>query len=169
MSTYQEHCAPSVEPNSNLDHPVQGRMRRGLVLAAVGLVVSFGVAANASAANTDCTVNLHITNGKSTAIKVVSIQYDPHDIGGEESTEGLDNKKLSGGEPEDWKSVRLQDAAIHDPIARFRINYRNDTSGQGSPSSPWGEVKQTKYLTPDNTPGMVGDCEDDRTYNLVVP
>ena len=98
MSTYQEHCAPSVEPNSNLDHPVHGRMRRGLVMAAVGLVVSFGVAANASAADSDCTVNLHITNEKSTAIKVVSIQYDPDHIGGKEEPERLDNKKLSAGE-----------------------------------------------------------------------
>ena len=167
MSTYQEHCAPSVEPNSNLDHPGQGRMRRGLVLAAVGLVVSFGVAANAGAADTDCTVNLHITNGKSTAIKVVSIVYDPHRKGGKEETERLDNKKLSGGESDDWKTVRLQHAAIHDPIARFRIEYRNDTSGQGKPSSPWGEVKQTVYL--DNNGEGYGDCRDGKTYNLVVP
>jgi len=124
MSTYQEHCAPRVEPNSNLDHPVHGRMRRGLVMAAVGLVVSFGVAANASAADTNCTVNLHITNGKSTAIKVVSIEYDPGEKGEPKDKyprEGLDNKKLSAGESDDWKSVRLQDAPINDPIARFRI------------------------------------------------
>ena len=82
-------------------------------------------------------------------------------------TERLDNKKLSGGEPDDWKSVRLQHAAIHDPISRFRIEYRNDTSGQGKPSSPWGEVKQTVYL--DNNGEGYGDCRDDKTYNLVVP
>ncbi len=160
MSTYQEHCAPSVEPNFNLDHPGHGRMRRGLVMAAVGLVVSLGVAANASADRLACKVDFELTNEKPKAIKVVSIIYE---TGGKEFTEGLDNKKLSSGEMDEWKTVTLQHVAANNPITRFRIEYRNDTSGQGKPSSPWGPVVKTVYIKAD------GDCFDGRTYKLAVP
>lgn len=164
MNTYHEHCAPSVEPNFNLDHAVYGRMRRSLVMAAVGLVVSFGVAANASAQSLACKVDFKLTNEKSTAIKVVSIIYETDE---KEFTEGLDNKKLSSGETDTWKTVKLQNVAAGNPITRFRIQYRNDTSGQGKPSSPWGPVVKTVYL--DNNGEGYGDCFNDRTYELAVP
>lgn len=162
MNKYKKQYAPSVEPNIRHHHFVHGRMCRGLVMAAVGLVVSFGVAANASADSLKCKVDFKLTNEKSTAVKVVSIIYEADQ---KEHTEGLDNKKLSAGEMDIWKTVTLQEVAAGNPITRFRIQYRNDTSGQGKPSSPWGPVVKTVYLKPVNG----GDCFDGRVYELAVP
>lgn len=162
MHSNDIHGAVSVASGFNLGHQVHARVFRGAVMAILGLALSFGVVANAGAANLACKPSFEITNGKDTAVKVLALYYT--DGNGSDYKEGLDNKKLSGGEKETWKSVKLQHMAEGNPIGSIRVEYRNDTSGQGAPSSPWGEAVKTVWFKQDGT-----DCTDGKTYEITIP
>ena len=51
-------------------------------------------------------------------------------------------------------------------MEKIRIEYRNDTSGEGKIiSDPWGPAVKTIWFTTE----VEGDCKNDRTYELRIP
>jgi hypothetical protein len=131
-------------------------------IAAVGVVISLNMAGNADAGGLACDANFKITNEKSKAVKVLSLIYQ---VEGKEHTEGLNNRKLSSGEDHTWKKQSLGKLAEHNAMEKIRIEYRNDTSGEGKISAPWGPAVKTTWFTTE----VAGDCTNDRTYELRIP
>jgi len=134
--------------------------RRVLVATALTCAASLGLAGNVHAANLACKPDVKVTNNKPSAIKVLRFGYK--DASGAISMEGLDNKKLSKNETEEWKSQKLQDVAEGTVVSAIRVEYKNDTSGQGSPSDPWSSATWTIWYT------QTGDCTNSRTYTVKV-
>ncbi|MDH5348685.1 MAG: hypothetical protein OEY60_14615 [Nitrospira sp.] len=139
---------------------VQARPTLGytFVMLGVALALSFGTASQASAAKLACKPDIKVKNEKPWAIKVLSIDYK-HD-NGEIDTEGLANKKLSRNETEEWKNQKLQHVAAGNPITGIRVEYRDNTSGQGKPRDPWGAARKTVFY------GQSGDCTNSTTYTI---
>lgn len=161
MSNRNAYSIATVESHSNVRHPARDHVFHRLIMATVWFVASFGIAAHVDAAKVDCKPDLEITNGKAKAVKVLSLVYT--DSGGNEFNEGLDNKKLSPGETEQWKSVKLQHVYEDNAITKIRIEYRNDTSGEKKPSDPWGPAVKTIWFD------QSGVCKDSRTYKITIP
>lgn len=136
------------------------RVCRGLSAAVIAVPLVAGIGSMADAAKLACKPDVQVTNGKTKAIKVLRFGYK--DADGKDRTEGLDNKKLASGEEETWKNQKLQHVAEGNPISDIRIEYRDDTSGEGKPSDPWGPAKWTAWYT------QTGDCTDSRVYKVEV-
>ena len=161
MSTRNTYSAVAVQSRSNVRHPARDHVYHSLVMATIGFVVSFGIAAQVHAAEVDCKPDFEITNGKAKAVKVLSLVYT--DSGGNDFTEGLDNKKLSAGEKDTWKSVKLQHVYENNLVKSIRVEYRNDTSGEKKPSDPWGPAVKTIWFA------QSGNCTDSRVYKITIP
>lgn len=161
MSTPNAYSVVTVQSRSNVRHPARDHVYHSLVMATIGFVLSFGIAAQVHAAKVDCKPDFVITNGKATAVKVLSLVYK--DSGGNDFTEGLDNKKLSAGETDTWKSVKLQHVYENNFIQKIRVEYRNDTSGENKPSDPWGPAVKTIWFD------QTDNCTDSRVYKITIP
>jgi len=72
------------------------------------------------------------------------------------------NRKLSDDESHTWKSQKLGNASEGTAITAIRVEYRDDTSGEKSPSDPWGQARWSGWET------RSGDCTDSTTYSLEV-
>lgn len=161
MSTRNAYSVVAVQSRSNVRHPARDHVYQSLVMASIGLFVSFGIAAHVHAAKVDCKPDFEITNGKAKAVKVLSLVYT--DSGGNDFTEGLDNKKLSAGEKDTWKSVKLQHVYENNLVKSIRVEYRNDTSGEKKPSDPWGPAVKTIWFAQSD------NCTDSRVYKITIP
>ena len=162
MNSYYSHSASNIESGAGTPRPVRSRASQALGMAAVGIIVSLGMAGNVGAGGLACDANFKITNEKSKAVKVLSLIYQ---VEGKEHTEGLSNRKLSSGEDHTWKNQSLGKLAEHNAMEKIRIEYRNDTSGEGKISSPWGPAVKTIWFTEE----IAGDCTNNRTYELRIP
>jgi len=108
--------------------------RRALVAIAAALALSLGVTSQARAA--DCKPNVRVVNHKGASIKVLRFLYT---VGGQEFSESLADKRLAVSETEDWPSQRLNGASVGQVITSSRVEFKNDTSGVGSPiGDPYG-------------------------------
>ena len=111
---------------------------------------------NAGAAGLACKPDVKFKNLRATALKVVQFGYKDGD--GDVHSEGLVNKKLARNEAHTWKNQTLQHVADGNPVTAIRFRLRDDTSGQGNPSSPWGSRYWTLWYT------RSGDCTASTTY-----
>jgi len=141
------------------------RAGRALVAAAATLAASLAMVlaapSSAGAKSLACNIKLLVKNGKARAIKVTRFAYK--DAGGKDYNEGLANKKLSPGEEEHWDNQRLENVAEGNQVAAIRVEYEDDTSGEGGwPGSPWGKAKWSTWVS------QSGDCKDDRAYTFEV-
>jgi len=134
-------------------------------MVGVALALSFGTTSQVNAAKLACKPDIKVKNEKPWAIKVLSIDYK-HKVNEnakeEIDKEGLANKKLSRNETEEWKNQKLQHVAEGNPITAIRVEYRDDTSGKGKPSDPWGEARKTVFYT------QTGNCTNSTTYTITV-
>lgn len=162
MNSYYSHSASNMESGASTSCPVRNRAWRGFGIAAIGIIVSLSRAGNVGAGGLACDANFKIMNEKSKAVKVLSLIYQ---VEGKEHTEGLSNRKLSSGEDHTWKNQSLGKLAAHNAMEKIRIEYRNDTSGEGKISSPWGPAVKTIWFTEE----VAGDCTNNRTYELRIP
>ena len=162
MNSYYSYSTSNTKPGALAPHSVVCRVWQGATIAAVGVVISLSMAVNAGAGGLACDANFKITNEKSKAVKVLSLIYQ---VEGKEHTEGLSNRKLSSGEEHTWKKQSLGKLAEHNAMEKIRIEYRNDTSGEGKISDPWGPAVKTIWFTTE----VAGDCTNDRTYELRIP
>ena len=126
--------------------------RGGIILATLALLA----ATNAGAASLACKPDIKFKNLRATALKVVQFGYKDED--GDVHSEGLANKKLARDEDHTWNNQKLQHVAEGNPVTAIRFRLRDDTSGQSSPSSPWGNRYWTMWYT------RSGDCTDSTTY-----
>jgi hypothetical protein len=147
-----QHCARSAR------HPV------ATIALAVALLAAFGGAADA--ATLKCKAKVQVFNDKPTAIKVLRFAYRTPDgqcKGNEGCNEGLSNQKLAGGAQFIWPEQTLDRVAEGNPIDAVAVEYQDDTTGQKSPSDPWGKAHWTDWhLKPGN------DCKDGHTYKIHV-
>ena len=144
MSTRNAYSVVAVQSRSNVRHPARDHVYQSLVMASIVFFVSFGIAAHVHAAKVDCKPDFEITNGKAKAVKVLSLVYT--DSGGNDFTGARRDKKLSAGEKDTWKSVKLQHVYENNLVKSIRVEYRNDTSGEKKPSDPWGPAVKTISL-----------------------
>ena len=136
------------------------RKRALAVLLALGTAATVGIASQAAAADLACHPDVFVTNKKGASIKVISFRYT---IDGKEETEGLANKRLSVGEKEQWLTQKLQHAASGRVITSTRVEYKDDTSGKGSPiGDPYGP--------PHFSPAVAHSeaCVDKHDYSHVI-
>lgn len=162
MNSYYSNSTSNTKSGSIARPSVVCHVWQGAIIAAGGVVLSLSMAGNAGAGGLGCDANFKITNEKSKAVKVLSLIYQ---VKGKEHTEGLSNRKLSSGEEHTWKNQSLGKLAEHNAMEKIRIEYRNDTSGEGKISSPWGPAEKTIWFTEE----VAGDCTNDRTYDLRIP
>lgn len=162
MNTSYWHSTSNTKSGTIALHSVPSRMWHGATIAAVGMALSLSMVGNVGAAGLACDANFKITNEKSKAVKVLSLIYQ---VEGKEHTEGLSNRKLSSGEDHTWKKQSLGKLAEHNAMEKIRVEYRNDTSGEGKISDPWGPSVKTIWFTTE----VAGDCTKDRTYELRIP
>ena len=162
MNSHYSNSTSNTKSGAIAPHSVPSRVWQGATIAAVGIIVSLSMAGNVGAGGLACDANFKITNEKSKAVKVLSLIYQ---VEGKEHTEGLSNRKLSSGEDHTWKNQSLGKLAEHNAMDKIRIEYRNDTSGEGKISSPWGPAVKTVWFTTE----VAGDCTNDRTYELRIP
>ena len=134
--------------------------RRALVALAAVLAVSFGATSQAGAAGLACKPDVHVTNNKGKSIKVLNFRYT---VNGTEHTEALDNKRLAVGETGDWLNVNLQEVADGIVIDSTRVQYKDDTSGVGSPvGDPYGPPRFSVSFPHTFT------CGANHNYNHVI-
>lgn len=162
MNSYHWNSLSNTKSGATAPHFVRSLVFQGVVMAAVGAVISLAMAGNIGAAGLACKPNFKITNNKSRAVKVLSLIYQ---AGGNDHTEGLSNRKLAPGEDHTWNNQSLGKLAENNAMEKIRIEYRNDTSGEGKISSPWGPAEKTIWFTEE----VAGDCTNDRTYELRIP
>ncbi len=134
-----------------------GSLATGIIVFLVLLVIVFDV----SAANLECEPVLKVTNFKHKSIKVLKMKYRG-DSDMEYKVEGLANKVLAPNETETWASLVLEHVASGNPIKDILIKYKDDTSGENKPSSPWGPAKWTTPIP------QTGDCTNNRIYSLKI-
>ncbi|RZL89435.1 MAG: hypothetical protein EOP82_19810 [Variovorax sp.] len=135
------------------------RAHRGALAAlAAALAMSFGAMPQASADGLKCRIDLYAKNRTPASIKVTRFEYT---VRGNTYTEGLANKRVAPGEEVDWDKVSLQHAAIGNVITSTRVEYKEDTSGVGSPiGDPYGPPKwSAPHTHTSNYP-----CATDRNY-----
>ncbi|MFY9269211.1 MAG: hypothetical protein WAO55_05600 [Candidatus Manganitrophaceae bacterium] len=160
---YSNSASKSMESNAKTPHSVRSRAWRGAMIAAVGVFVSLGMAGSVGAAGLACNANFSIKNEKNEAVKVLSLIYK---VDGKDHTEGLSNKKLAPGEDHTWKNQSLGKLAEGNAMEMIRIEYQNDTSGEGKLlSDPWGPAVKTIWFRSE----VEGDCTKGRTYTLKIP
>lgn len=123
--------------------------RHALATLAAALAVSFGAASPAVAARIECKPTIKVENKKPASIKVLKLEYT---VLGKAHDEGLDNKRLAAGEEDEWRSVRLQDAAIGNVISATRVQFKNDNSGAGDGYGPavWSKSFPHSFNCGDN-------------------
>ena len=143
---------------SNLNVPITNNSHRyRLAALAAALTVSFGAASPAGAGDLECTPDVHVTNKKGASIKVLNFRYT---VNGVEHTEPLTNKRLAVGEQEHWHNQKLNHAATGIVITSSRIEYKDDTSGGGSPiGDPYGPPRMSRAFPHTFT------CTDEHNYN----
>jgi hypothetical protein len=134
------------------------------ITAAAALMVAF--AQKASAEDLKCEAGVEVFNDKTTAIKVLRFAYKTPDgqcKSKDGCNEGLSNKKLAPGESATWPLQTLGNVAEGNPVNAVAVEYQDDTSGQKSPSDPWGKAHWSNWhLKPGN------DCKDGHTYKVHV-
>lgn len=162
MNSYYSNSTSHTVSSATTPNSVRSRGWQGAVIAAVGVVVSLGMAGNIGAAGLAYKPDFKITNDKSKAVKVLSLIYQ---VAGKEHTEGLSNRKLASEEESVWRTQSLGKLAEGNAMEKIRIEYRNDTSGEGKISDPWGPAVKTIWFTAE----VAGDCTNDRTYGLRIP
>ena len=127
---------------SVFDKSAPSAHRGALIAVAAALAMSFGAIPQASADNLKCKIDVYTMNRKPASIKVIRFEYT---VLGKTYTEGLANKRVAPGEEVDWDKVSLQHAAIGNVITSTRVEYKDDTSGVGSPiGDPYGPPKWSK-------------------------
>jgi hypothetical protein len=148
---------------SNLNVPVTNTSHRyRLAAVAAALTVSFGAASQAGAAGLECKADIVAENKKDISIKVLRFEYE---VLGKTYTEPLANKRLAPGERETWPTQKLAHAANGNLITTTRLEYKDDTSGTGSPiGDPYGPPKWSDYHP--HTPTYV--CFNGRDYYISV-
>jgi hypothetical protein len=138
--------------------------KRTALAAALALLAAF--ASEAGAETLKCKAKVQVFNDKPTAIKVLRFAYRTPDgqcKGSDGCNEQLANKKLAGGEQYTWPEQTLGNVAAGNPINAVAVEYQDDTSGQKSPSDPWGKAQWTYWhLKPGD------DCKNGHTYKVHV-
>ena len=134
------------------------------IAAAAALMAAF--APQAGAESLKCKAAVEVFNDKPTAIKVLRFAYKTPDgncSSKDGCNEGLSNKTLAPGESHTWPQQTLGKVAEGNPIDAVAVEYKDDTSGQKSPSDPWGKAHWSDWhLKPGD------DCKDGHTYKVHV-